>query len=270
MAQARLGVKRLSTLWANLTDHGAPMDVTLLNRLLEEHGLPRLRPEEYRAEKLPGKNLYRITWIAESRRMAVNNFLATDDTDRGSLARQNRSHHVGAPDALLIARRNYDAPFVICIRDREVIGPIPAAAPVCVIIENMMNFVRTNESFCFLKNDCGCDIGDEADVYFASGAAITNTLFTEVLGRYKHMVLFLDVDLGGVKIAKTLIAKYPHATIHFALPRDIKDRLARVVKPPRHHDLEEFKALSAGIKELDALRAAVSATNRFIEQEAFL
>jgi len=139
-----------------------------------------------------------------------------------------------------------------------------------LVIENRQNFIDVEQTVQFLEKHTGFKLKPGMNIIFAEGNVISNALHKKFLSQYQHIHLCMDVDLGGLTIAKNLMSLLPKTAFSFMVPRDIEQRLARVVLRKEKHYIDAVIQLGVSTPALAPYASLIKNTQKTLEQESYL
>ncbi|CAO3308132.1 DUF2220 domain-containing protein [Pseudomonas asiatica] len=200
----------------------------------------------------------------------LERFTPSKIAGRVGAALDGNSHRAGVSEAFLLLRSEQNPhPIVAITEEGHWLAPRPLAK-YAVIVENLENFLRFSETLAFLRELLPAAATD-VEIIYGSGNQITNRLNGPLLARFQALYCLFDVDLGGLRMFKTLKALVASQPIHFLTPEDIPSRLARskfVLSSLQRQELfAYYRNLSA---ETDMLIAHMRAAGKTLEQETYL
>lgn len=189
---------------------------------------------------------------------------------RTGAALDGNSHAAGVSESILIFRSEYHPhPTVAITEQGEWTVPRPLG-PIGVIVENLENFLRFHETIAFIGSILPFEL-DEFELIYGSGNQVCNSLNAPVLNRFDAIYCLFDVDVGGMRMFKTLKTLLPEQSIKFLSPADIDGRLTRskymLSDENRMELFERYRDLSP---ETDRLISCMRDTGRTLEQETYL
>ncbi len=240
--------------------------VTDLNISMGEHDV------EYQKIK---PNQYIVTRLDASLKDKLE-ALTSENRSRSALSSQNKSHSSKVSRSFIVASKRNGEPTIIAFDSNQNRLNEWNQSSCCLIIENRENFLRPDETIRFIDTHTDYEIPDDVDILFAEGNAITNSYHHAFLNDYKHIYLFLDLDLGGLKIARNIInalskPEYGQSIIHFVMPNDIEQRLAKVVQETNDESyLNKIDDIGIKVPMLKRFSDLISSTRKTLEQDGFL
>lgn len=197
-------------------------------------------------------------------------FQPSDVQGRTGAALDGNSHAVGVSESILIFRSEYYPHPTVAITDQgEWVVP-RLLGPIGVIVENLENFLRFHETIAFIGSILPFDF-NEFELIYGSGNQVTNSLNAPVLKRFDVIYCLFDVDVGGMRMFKTLKTLLPGQAINFLAPTDMHGRLTRSKNLlSDEHRIELFEKYRDLSPETDRLISCMRATGRILEQETYL
>lgn len=189
---------------------------------------------------------------------------------RTGAALDGNSHAAGVSESILIFRSEYHPhPTVAITEQGEWTFPRPLG-PIGVIVENLENFLRFHETIAFIDSILPFEL-DKFELIYGSGNQISNSLNVPVLKRFDAIYCLFDVDVGGMRMFKTLRTLLPEQAIKFLSPTDMHGRLTRSKYIlSAEHRIELFERYLDLSPETDRLISYMRATGRTLEQETYL
>jgi len=262
-------MKHLASYIKNI-DSGLPVKLNEFYKLLDSLALTHQRePQDVETVKHT-KSLYIVTLI-NAELMSELRLLATDyGTSRTSAAMHNRSHAVNVNGSFILMRSQLNNPLVVMIDDvGEYCSPINLSNE-ALVIENRQNFIDVEQTVKFLEARTVFKLQPGMNIIFADGNVISNALHKKFLSQYKYIHLCMDVDLGGLMIAKNLMSLLPNTSFSFLVPDDIEQRLARVVLREEKHYIDKVIRLGFSVPLLAPYANLIKNTQKTLEQESYI
>lgn len=187
-----------------------------------------------------------------------------------SAARQNNSHSYSVDCSFLLARKQNDHPYVITFdEDGQYYSPEDNTYSKLLVIENLSCFMNIDKSINFLQSNCDYSLDSDTCIVFGAGNQINNKLHESFLKSFKQVDLFLDVDVGGLQIAKTL-GSTCKSFVRFIIPLNIDDRLKKVEIGLDENQREYIFSTGNSTPFLTHICSIMLKTNRSIEQQSFI
>jgi hypothetical protein len=251
-------------------ENNKPINLSKFFKVVDVLSLETSRAsDDIKAYKHSG-DLYIVTEIEAKLKQELYLLTSSNDWNRESLAKQNRSHGANVDGSFIIIRSSNNLPTLITIGGNgEVVSGFEQKQQ-ALLIENRQNFLKINETMKFIKEYANSDLPPDLDIIFTEGNAITNALHKPFLSEYEHLSLLLDFDLGGLTIAKNLTELLPNTSMKLILPLDIEERLSKVVevKPPDY--LEKVFDLGSNYPILTVAASIIHKHKKILEQESYL
>lgn len=217
-----------------------------------------------------GGDLYIVTEIEVKLKEELYLLTSSNDWNRESLAQQNRSHDANVDGSFIIIRSSNNLPTLITIGGNgDVVSGFDQKKQ-ALLIENRQNFLKINETMKFINEYTNTNLAPDLDIIFTEGNAITNALHKSFLTEYEHLFLLLDLDLGGLTIAKNLAELLPNTTMKLILPLDIEERILKVVEVQPHDYLEKVFNLGNNYPLLSVAASIIHKHKKILEQESYL
>jgi len=136
-------------------------------------------------------------------------FYQNDISSRIEGAKQGKSHSIGTSFAnmlLINTTCSPNTPHVIVSTGYGVISSTPKLNKTAVIIENIENFYLYSTYMECIGHQSLITV---SDFIFGAGTQINNSLNLSFLSKYEQIYVAGDLDLGGLKIYKTLVQNIP-------------------------------------------------------------
>lgn len=220
-----------------------------------------------------GAHTYILSYIDPEKLAFLHYYAESQGEDRVSGAMQNNSHAFKVNGSLLLIQKYQNHPDVLIFKDD---GRIPKykTNKSALILENRELFIHSDKTFKFLSEHCQIteDMRKDIDVIFGAGTEITNSLHLPFLSLYNTLYLCLDLDLGGIKTATSLINNLPSSMeIHFVIPNDVESRLKQVIDKCSPEYMQKVYNLDENMPQalLPCIRI-IKKHNTILEQEAYL
>ena len=231
----------------------------------------RYADRDIKALKNPKTSLYQITHFEPALMQELQLLVDGAGDDRNSAAHQNMSHSHKVDGSFMLVRQGNEHPMVVTI-DMNGDFNCPISQTRCaIVVENRQIFLYSERFMEFLKRHTDIPMTAPMDVLFGAGNELPNSLHREFLDSYEELYLCLDMDLGGLRTANSLMRLLPEKKIHFVQPRDIEPRLKRVVCTENLAHLNKIstfgKSANPALKPYIQL---IRNTGRTLEQESFL
>jgi hypothetical protein len=187
-----------------------------------------------------------------------------------SAARQNNSHSYRVDYSFLLARKQNNHPYVITFdEDGQYFSPKNNTYSKLLVIENLSCFMNIEKSIEFLQSNCDYSHDSDTCIVFGAGNQINNELHEKFLKSFLQVDLFLDIDVGGLIIAKTL-ASTCQSSVRFMTPLNIEERLKNVEIGLDEKQREYVFSTGNNTPFLTNICSIMHKTNRSIEQQSFI
>ncbi len=250
-------------------EKGEPLNYSAFLRVLEKEGMSQVFVrEKIRVSRQGGRSLYRVDYIDDSFLDSIKSRVVTQDMSRADAALNNKSHAVRVNGSFILRRVGLVHPEVVIIDAEGGFFP-PTKNRKALVIENRQNFLSIESTIAFLKKHCGITITEEWDLLLGAGTEINNHLHERYLSSYSNIYMLLDLDVGGLKLAKTLAAHTPAADHYFILPQDINLRLATVVGKASQEVIEQVFQMGRIPFLYHAARSIIK-QKKILEQESYI
>lgn len=274
-----MSATRLRKILDNI-DAGKPINLTLFLNIVDSLNLrDRVEIGDVKSSKIKGEK-YKVEYIKPSLMTALRDYAGGNQLNRITAATQNQSHSqkvIGSYlNVLTSAHNNDDNHPIFVMFDEEGratyppnILPLKETACDLLIIENVQLFLFWRRTVAFLREYCGFN-SISFDIALGRGNEISNTYHKQYLSKYQTIYLCLDIDLGGLMIAKNLISLVPDTPYQFLMPKNIDSYLNKVVEQIDLKTLNDIRAI--GLQHLGLFNVAhtISKHIKTIEQESFL
>lgn len=249
-----------------------PIDLPRFKRFLDSLSLSvRIGPNDIVGKRYPtGK--YLVTSMDIHLAKELGKLVAQPLDHRISAARQNQSHKHKVEGSLLLVRNSNTHPQVV-VFDKHGSYDVPCRIRRrALVLENRQNFLSIEQTKEFIRQFVSLfpDDFDELTVVFAEGNEISNALHERFLSQFEHIYLLLDLDLGGLRIAKNLHNLLATTSFTFLLPDDIEHRLSEVVEVASSEHIEEAIAIGQKVPFLTPAAKLIKSFRRTLEQESYL
>lgn len=235
---------------------------------LEKEGVSRSFALSSLESKHVGNGYYIILSISPELEGIISR-LDVDRTSRCSLATQNKSHNTSVGYSFLLIKKESGHPSVVTFDSNGFSVKDFELSKHLVIIENLKNFSMCLESMDFLRTHCQLEHDGDIDIVYGSGKNATSKLMKTFYDRYSHIYLFLDMDLGGLEIAKSIM-DLTTTPCEFMMPAHIETYLQNVVAQTSEQKIEKIYALASRRAELVKAANAMIKHRKEFEQEGYL
>ena len=274
-----MSVARLRKILANI-DAGKPINLNLFLKSIESLSLrDRIEPDDIKYSKVKGDK-YRVEYIKPSLLTSLNAYAGDEQGSRITAAAQNQSHSqkvIGSYLNILLLAHEKSAAYPVfisfdtkgCVTYPPNTTSTETSACDLLIIENVQLFLFWQRTVSFLRARCGFD-STSFDIALGRGNEISNTYHKKFLSKYQTIYLCLDIDLGGLMIAKNLIKLVPGTPYQFLMPDNIDNYLSRVVEQIDLKTLNDIRAIGLQHPGLFNASRIISKHIKTIEQESFL
>lgn len=252
-------------------EQGKPLNFGAFLRLLAQEGvLTNVALEKVRKQRVGTSNLYRVESIDPDLLNALREKALAPGSTRATAAVANKSHSVRVNGSFILIRKGLDHPSVAMIdAEGDYVCPVAQGTRV-VVIENRQNFLSIERTSSFLQEYCGLDISSGYDIIFGAGNEITNSLHSRFLDAYEEVLMLLDLDPGGLSMAKTLAGLCPGAAPYFLLPLDIDERLSRINGHATQAAVEQAFTFYQTTPFLHTAASLIVRHRKTLEQESYL
>lgn len=246
------------------------IDLAKLKTLIDKSNLnTKELVHEIQARRVSAQR-YLVRVIPESLMLDLRALAQASGTDRISAAQQNRSHKHRVSGSFLVARKRDQYPGVILFDAEGKWTGWSEQSEQALLIENRQNFLDITATLKFLHKCTEMDVPETLDIIFCDGNAGSNRLHQEFFSNYQKLWLFLDLDLGGLRIARNLDHLVNNVEKTFILPFDIEDRLANVIEVCEPDYLKKIRHFATESPLISTPAKLILKTNRKLEQEAHL
>lgn len=195
-------------------------------------------------------------------------------TDRVSAAQAGNSHQVPVDGNMLVTYRlNWPRPEVAVSWDGHDWQPEPDAGTHLLIIENMQNFLRPDDSFVFANEYCDAKLRGESLLFlYGAGNAVTKACNKNYLSQFKSVYCLFDIDAGGILAyikLNALLKDFP-IPIQFLYPKDCRERLEKSPQELSDKELKFIHDAKQKYPEIAPLLNDMYQTKKKLEQETYL
>ncbi len=195
-------------------------------------------------------------------------------SDRVSAAHAGDSHAVPVDGNVLITYRlGWSRPEVAVSWRGEHWQPTPDANSHLLIIENMQNFLRPEETFAFVNESCGALLNAESVLFlYGAGNAVTKDFNKIYFSQFKSVFCLFDIDPGGIAVyakLKLLLQEFS-IPVQFLYPNDSRERLTRSVKVLSDKELRFIHDAKQKHPEIGLILDDMYYVKKKLEQETYL
>lgn len=247
-----------------------PINFQVLRNRLLDAGYERAEISSTFSTKKYGKSNYTIEVLDLKAFQAMQNrFRPSGDTGRVGAALDGDSHKVRVSESMLVLRSAQHPHPVVAISSAGAWIVPRQLGKIGVIVENLENFLRADETLLFAAALLGID-QTEIELIFGSGNQVTNVLNGSVLGTFSRLYCMFDVDMGGLRMFASLRAMLPANPPTFLYPPDVEQHLLKSRYPlsaQQRQDVIQYRHLSP---ETDQLIVLMRSSNQMLEQETYL
>ncbi|MCK5919503.1 MAG: hypothetical protein KAG66_01085 [Methylococcales bacterium] len=230
-----------------------------------------LKPADSRAKKTNVQVLDRETFDTLLREYPVKG----EADNRIAAAHEGNSHAKPVTGSLLnLNAKHWIQPNVAVSWDDKTWTPAPSGREYLLLVENMQNFLRADETIDFLRTHCGVDI-DQAHLLLGYGAGNAAAKKSHGLyyAQFKKIYCLFDIDSGGFKTYDS-IKKNPHLgtdteVVHLC-PDDIESRLAKSNFKLSNKERTDLAKIAEKNPELTPILLFMRKAERKLEQETYL
>ena len=251
-------------------DSNTPINLNSFFKCVDKLRLSqRCEPQNIKTTKIKG-SLYTVDWINDELMRELRILAADDGQSRALAATQNRSHSVKVNGSFLLMRGKSENPVVVMIDGTGEFYYPTFQSKQALVIENRQNFIDVEVMIAFLEKHTAFEWEQEMNVIFSEGNEISNALHKKFLSNYDRIYLCMDVDLGGLTIAKNLMTLLPDTEFNFLVPDDIEKRLDRVVERESPHYIEDVIKIGLSTSVLAPYAKLIKDKQKTLEQESYL
>lgn len=196
-------------------------------------------------------------------------FKPSDLGGRVGAAIDGNSHRVGVSESLLIFRSVQHRHPAVGVTEAGAWVLPRVLGRVGVIVENLENFLRIDETLPFIAGILAVTASD-IELISGSGNQVTNRLNANVLSQFDELYCLFDVDMGGLRMFASLTALLCEKPPVFLVPPDVKERLAQskyALTDQQRQEVIKYQGLSP---ETDQLIQLMRDSSRVLEQETYL
>jgi len=240
-------------------------------KLVQGLNLPfEISKQTITARKIKGDS-YKVQVVSPELNDALQKIANLNSKSRASLATQNRSHATKVSGSIMVCRKENQHPYVISFDSYGYVHKPEdyVLSSICLVIENLENFLQIEKTLEGLKRLMP-NSSDAVEVIWADGLAVANSLHKAYFSQFNEIVLFLDLDLGGLNIAVALQKIVPNIPINFIVLPETVEVLANVVEMETAQVLKQVEDLGVENSFLRHAAQLICKHRKTIEQEAFL
>jgi len=262
-------MSRLSNYIKNI-DSEKPINLNAFYKLVDSLRLTHPREaQDIVAIKHKGQ-LYIVNQINGELMNELRALVADKGNSRAAAATQNKSHSVNVNGSFLLIRNKSAKPVVVMINaDGEYQSPIPLSAG-ALVLENRQNFIEADQMVDFLEKHTAFRLTPKMNIIFSEGNEISNALHKNFLSQYERLHLCMDVDLGGLTIARNLMSLLPGTQFNFLVSDDIAERLDKVVEREQSDYIDEVIKIGLSTPALAPVAKLIKDKQKILEQESYL
>ncbi|MEZ8739709.1 Wadjet anti-phage system protein JetD domain-containing protein [Photobacterium swingsii] len=217
----------------------------------------------YKAKRVSKEHVLKV--LDEERHTS---FYTKDISSRTDGAKQGKSHAINTSFShiLLLNTTSFpNTPYVIVSSEGGVISSLPKLNDQAVVIENIENFYRYMS---FMESIGREELIEHTDFLFGAGTQINNSLNLKFLTNYKRIYVAGDLDLGGLKIFRTLAMNV--SDCHWLSPVDWgKFEAFFNLKPKSVSEWRQAISIASELN-LEQEKQLLHTHRAFLEQEALL
>jgi hypothetical protein len=107
-------------------------------------------------------------------------------------------------------------------------------------------------------------------VIFADGNQITNNIHKQYLSQFEKLYLCMDFDLGGLRIADSLMKLLKDTNITFLVPYDIGLRLDSIIETKSANYIDDVIKIGISNQVLMPYAKLIKDKRKVLEQESYL
>jgi len=262
-------MSRLSNYIKNI-DSEKPINLNAFYKLVDSLRLTHTREaQDIVATKHKGQ-LYIVTRINDELIAELRILTEVNGVTRTAAATQNKSHSVNVNGSFLLIRNKSASPVVVMINaDGEHYNPIPLSAE-ALVLENRQNFIDAEQMVDFLETHTAFRLTPKMNIIFSEGNEISNALHKKFLSQYERLHLCMDVDLGGLTIARNLMSLLPETQFNFLVPDNIAERLDKIVEREQAGYIDEVIKIGLSTPALAPVAKLIKDKQKTLEQESYL
>lgn len=261
--------KQLSSILEKI-DEGKAINLQAFLKTIESIGLNTKDIKNSLSLERHKGDLYYVSFKDLTIREQLHKVALNKDETHISAALQNNSHSYNVDCSFILARRLFNHPYVITFDENgKYYLPENDTCSKLLVIENLSCFMNIEKSIKFLQSNCDYSPDSDTCIIFGAGNQLNNKLHESFLKSFKQVDLFLDVDVGGLQIAKTL-GSTCNSIVRFIIPLNIGDRLKKVEIGLDENQREYVFSTGNQIPFLTHICSIMLKTNRSIEQQSFI
>ena len=195
-------------------------------------------------------------------------------TNRVNAALAGNSHQTPVEGSLIVLQAyELEKSFVAVSRNGLHWAPLPTAQQHLVLVENMQNFLQSQQTFRFLSQSCRFSAPPSATLLaYGAGNAAAKACHAHYYQHFSSISCLFDIDLGGLEIyvsIKKMLLPYALKP-HFLAPADLTQRLQRSRWFLNERERSGLYQLSQKPPELQPVITRMLKTQKKLEQESYL
>lgn len=195
-------------------------------------------------------------------------------TDRVSAAVAGDSHKVTVDGNILVVNQSpWKQPQVAVCWNGKTWSPLPQEGMHLLIVENLQNFLRIEDTLDTAYRLCNLQVHDKAIVIaYGAGNAATKTCNGNYYKNFSSINCLFDLDLGGIQTYATLKKQLAPFDIkpRFLFPNDVEERLRRSRFMLTDEERRKIHLAKANHPEIKALLEKMYHLQKKLEQETYL
>ncbi|AOS96152.1 hypothetical protein AUP74_00683 [Microbulbifer aggregans] len=240
------------------------------NGVLPGHLMQCLQPES----RFAGESVIKVLDERSLREIESQFPAPAPIIDRISASHSGKSHSERVEgNALMIQHISWDRPRVAFSRDGQTWIEDEPAGDILVIVENLQNFIRFEETIALVVDRCGLSAApSEITLLFGAGQAAAKACNRTLYTRYREVHTLLDLDAGGIKIYGSIKALLANTGLQprFLVPDNIDAYLARATSSMSQDERTAIHCAGRAHPELTYLLQRLYLTGKKLEQETYL
>jgi len=261
--------KQLSSILEKI-DEGKAINLQAFLKTIESIGLNTKQIKNSLSLDRHKGNLYYVAFKDLTIREQLHKVALNKEETHISAAQQNNSHSYNVDFSFILARTLFDHPYAITFDENgKYYLPENDTCSKLLVIENLSCFMNIEKSIQFLQSNCDFSHDSDTCIVFGAGNQINNQLHENFLKSFKQVELFLDIDVGGLIIAKTL-ASICQSSVRFMAPLNIEERLKNVEIGLNEKQREYVFSTGNNTPFLTEICSIMLKTNKSIEQQSFI
>ncbi|MRI31684.1 hypothetical protein EOPP23_01575 [Endozoicomonas sp. OPT23] len=195
-------------------------------------------------------------------------------SDRATASLAGDSHAKAVTGSMLtLDKSSWLEPRVAVCRNGLQWSALPEPHEHLLLVENLENFLRVEETLSLAIERCGLDEKrDQITLAFGSGNAAAKACNALFYQHFDSVNCLFDVDAGGIQIYQNIKKLLADSTVpvRFLVPENVSSLLEQSRRKLPDDERQKLKAFSEENPELRSLIAIMRQSHRKLEQETYL